>query len=67
MMNLILTACLTIPSYACRDSAVTIYDEMSEMQCAVTAQARIASWSEEHPNWRVVRWRCQRQGLAQKV
>lgn len=66
MMNLILVACLTVPSYACRESTLVIYEQISEMQCAITAQSRIVTWSEEHPKWRVVRWRCQYQ-VAQKI
>lgn len=66
MLHLVLTACLTVPSYACRETSLTIYEQMTEMQCALTAQQRIASWSEEHPKWRVVRWRCKYQ-LAQKI
>lgn len=67
MISLILTACLTVPSYACRDAAVTIYEDISEIQCSMTAQARVATWSEENPSWRVVRWRCRRDGPAQKI
>jgi hypothetical protein len=43
-----------------------INEQMSEMQCALTAQQRIAVWNEEHPQWRVVRWRCQFE-IAQKL
>lgn len=66
MMHLILIACLTVSSYACRESSLTIYEPMSELQCAMTAQQRVAVWTEENPQWRVVRWRCQYQ-VAQKL
>jgi acyl-ACP thioesterase len=66
MMHLILVACLTVPSYACRQSSLIITEQMSEIQCAITAQQRIAVWNEEHPQWRVVRWRCQYE-IAQKL
>ena len=66
MMHLILTACLTIPSFACREEAVTIFEPINELQCAMTAPMRIASWSESHPDWRVVRWRCKYE-IAQRI
>lgn len=61
MMHLILVACLTVPSYACRQSSLTIYEQMNEFQCALMAQHRIVAWTEEHPQWRVVRWQCKYQ------
>jgi hypothetical protein len=66
MMQLILTACLTVSSYACRELAVTIYEDMNEFQCAMTAQPRVVTWSEENPQWRVVRWRCRFDRVAGK-
>ncbi len=66
MMQLILTACLMVPSYACRETSLSIDEPISELQCAITAQHRIALWGEEHPNWRVVRWRCKYE-VAQKL
>ncbi len=54
MMHLILVACfdgfvLRLPAVIARH-----YGSDSEMQCAITAQQRIAVWNEEHPQWRVV-------------
>ena len=65
MMQLILTACLTVSSLACRESAVIIHEEMSEWQCALTAPPRIAVWSEAHPLWQVTRWRCKYETVTQ--
>jgi hypothetical protein len=64
MMQLILTACLTVSSFACRESSVSIYEEISEIQCAMSALPRIATWNEAHPQWRVIRWRCKYERVA---
>ena len=64
MMQLILTACLTVSSFACRESSVSIYEEMNEFQCAMSALPRVASWTQEHPQWRVIRWRCKYENVA---
>jgi hypothetical protein len=64
MMQLILTACLTVASLACRETKLDIYEEISELHCALSAQSRIALWTEENPNWRVARWRCKYKTMA---
>jgi hypothetical protein len=64
MMQLILTACLTVSSLACRETKVDIHEEISELHCALSAQSRIAIWAESHPNWRVARWRCKYKTIA---
>lgn len=64
MMQLILTACLTVASMACRETKLDINEQISELHCALGAQTRIALWSEEHPNWRVARWRCKYKAVA---
>jgi hypothetical protein len=64
MMQLILTACLTVSSLACRETRLDIYEETSEIFCALNAQPRIAIWSAENPDWHVSRWRCQYKKIA---
>ena len=32
--------------------------EVSALRCMMHAPPHVAKWSEEHPAWRVVRWRC---------
>ncbi|MBA4132672.1 MAG: hypothetical protein C0519_14765 [Hyphomicrobium sp.] len=64
MMQLIMTACLMVTSFACREVKVDVHEQISELHCALGAQWRIAAWSDEHPTWRITRWCCNYKTLA---
>jgi hypothetical protein len=57
MIELVIAACLATGE--CRESRLT-YDpyDVTLMTCMVSGQAQVARWAEEHPGWRVTRWRC---------
>jgi hypothetical protein len=40
---------------------------MSLTQCVMNAQPYIAQWTNEHPKWLVVRWRCEYGGSEEKT
>lgn len=58
MIAIILSACLINDASVCRDHRIQLMSQASEIQCLMAAQPEIAKWSEEHPQWRVVRWKC---------
>ncbi len=63
MMTIILSACLVSDPAVCKDYRLPLEGEMSTTQCAMSAPPYFAQWMEEHPAWRVMRWKCQPAGL----
>ena len=57
MIAIILSACLIGDPGVCRDHRVPLLPEISVLQCMKSGSAFLAQWSEEHPRWRIVRWR----------
>ena len=55
---IILSACLIGNPSVCRDQIIPLASEVSAARCVMTAPPHVARWSSEHPEWRVVRWRC---------
>jgi hypothetical protein len=58
MIAIIISACLLSDPGVCRDLTIPLDPEVSAARCMVKAPPHLAQWSEEHPEWRVVRWRC---------
>ena len=59
MIAIILSTCLISNPAVCREQAIPLSSEISVIQFMKFAAPHVAQWSEEHPRWRVVRWRCQ--------
>jgi len=59
MIAIIISACLLSNPGVCRDQTIPLTtDYGSATRCVMMAPPHVAQWSEEHPEWRVVRWRC---------
>jgi len=59
MIAIIISACLLSDPGVCRDQTIPLSSEYaSAVRCMMTAPPHVAQWSEEHPEWRIVRWRC---------
>ncbi|ULJ76624.1 hypothetical protein L2W42_30495 (plasmid) [Rhizobium gallicum] len=58
-IELVLTICIADRPSICRDEHLHFENRGSLMACMAQAPPQIARWSEEHPNLRVVRWRCE--------
>ena len=58
MIAIILSTCLLADPGVCRDQTIPLAAEVSALRCMMHAPPHVAKWSEEHPAWRVVRWRC---------
>jgi hypothetical protein len=58
-MELILSICLISSPLDCREEHISVSLERSDsMTCMITAPPMIAEWSNVHPKWKVVKWRC---------
>jgi hypothetical protein len=62
MITLILSTCLIADPGVCHDEVIPLSSEISAVRCVMTAPPHVAKWSEEHPQWRVVRWQCRAVG-----
>ncbi|MGH6815826.1 MAG: hypothetical protein ACREC6_08980 [Hyphomicrobiaceae bacterium] len=58
MIAIVLSICLHSDPAVCRDHHIPLLYGISPAQCMMLAQPHIAKWNEEHPEWRVIRWRC---------
>jgi hypothetical protein len=58
MIAIIISTCLLSDPGVCRDQTIPLDSEISAASCMMKAPPHVAKWSEEHPEWRVVRWRC---------
>lgn len=58
LIDLVLTVCLVANADACRTEHIYFEHTGSMTQCMLRAPIYIAQWTEDHPEFRVVRWRC---------
>jgi hypothetical protein len=58
MIAIILSTCLVNDPTVCREQTIPLLHDISPVRCMMTAPPHVARWSEEHPQWRVVRWQC---------
>jgi hypothetical protein len=58
MIEIIISTCLLADPAVCRDQTIPLLSEVSPVRCVMNAAPHVAKWSEEHPQWRVVRWQC---------
>lgn len=58
MIAIILSTCLVSNPSDCRDHKIPLLPEVSAIQCMKAAMPHVAKWSEEHPQWHIVRWQC---------
>lgn len=59
MLSIILSACLIADPQQCRDFRIPLDIDMDTLRCAMAAPPYFAKWVEEHPQWRIRRWKCQ--------
>ncbi|MDQ0510080.1 hypothetical protein [Ancylobacter amanitiformis] len=65
-MELILSICLVANPGTCREEALSVSVEQTQMpmQCMIAAMPTIAEWSGTHPKWKVHKWRCGRANMG---
>lgn len=59
MIQLVFVACLNANSTYCEERHLLFVENMSPMACMMQAQPELAKWANEHPKWKVSKWRCQ--------
>ena len=59
MVDLIITVCLLAHPGSCMDKHNLFQSEGSLAACMREAEPWMATWLQEHPNLRVVRFRCE--------
>jgi len=57
MIELAFVTCLAASPTDCEDRSL-IFQEGTPHSCMMIAQPQLARWVEEHPKWRVARWKC---------
>jgi hypothetical protein len=63
MMTIILSACLVADPGQCKDFRLPLDGDWDTRSCAMSAPPYFAKWMDEHPAWRVMRWKCQPSSL----
>lgn len=58
IIDLVLTICLMATPSNCREERLHFENKGNLLNCMFLAPTQIAKWSEEHPNLRVVKWKC---------
>ncbi|AZO22526.1 MULTISPECIES: hypothetical protein [unclassified Mesorhizobium] len=58
MVDLVLTVCLSANPGNCRNEHLYFESRGSLFQCMILAPSEIARWSQEHPPFKVRRWKC---------
>ena len=58
MIELAFLVCLGGQPSVCERRAIQFAD-MPLMTCMIGAQAQLAQWQSEHPDWTIQRWSCQ--------
>jgi len=58
MLAIIISACLISDPAVCKDYKIPLLSGIDPTRCALYAPAHFGKWSNEHPGWRITKWRC---------
>ncbi len=58
MIAIIISACLISDPDVCKDYKIPLLSGIDPNMCALHAPPHFGKWAEEHPGWRIVKWRC---------
>ncbi len=58
MIAIVISACLVGDPAVCRDYRIPLALGVDPNHCLTGAPPHFATWVENHPGWRIVRWRC---------
>jgi hypothetical protein len=62
---ILLSVCLLASPATCKEERIDwSFEEVSMIGCFAHSQEAIARWQQDHPQWRVTRWRCVVRKLA---
>lgn len=66
-INLIMTVCAVLSPTNCEEKNLSFSASFSIRQCTMMAQPYLAQWAGEHPNWTIVKWRCEYPHSREKI
>lgn len=66
-VDLAFAVCLLAQPQVCREEHLYFESGGSLRQCVNQAMPHLARWAGEHPQWHVVRWRCDWAGATGKA
>lgn len=58
MITIIISACQIANGGVCRDFSLPLEQAMDAEQCVMFAPPHFGEWAENHPGWRITKWRC---------
>lgn len=58
-VTLVLTVCLLSAPEKCREERLQLEAQASIITCMSRSVMYVALWSEQHPAFRVTKWRCE--------
>lgn len=58
MFAIFISACLARDPGVCREFKIQSDVADSSMACIVQAPLQFGFWAQEHPGWKISRWRC---------
>lgn len=67
VVTLVLTICLLSAPEKCREERFQLGDQVTLTQCMSRSVMYVAQWSEQHPAFRVTKWRCELPKVEQGV
>jgi hypothetical protein len=67
MIELIVSVCVLSHPDQCQEKHLGFASSMSLRQCVMSAQPYLAQWINEHPQWLIVRWRCEHPGSREAL
>lgn len=68
MIEIAAAVCLIADPTRCKDISLTYEPEtVSMFGCMMYGQAELAKWNEQHPEWRISKWKCGQAGHVAKL
>lgn len=59
MLVLVISACMIDNPSVCKDARFTFEEtNVTPQQCMFYGQQEMSKWLSEHPNYRIMKWRC---------
>ncbi|MCC0008195.1 MAG: hypothetical protein H6876_08750 [Hyphomicrobiaceae bacterium] len=58
MIAIIISACMIADPGVCKDYKIPLLSGIDPTRCALHAPPHFGNWANEHPGWRIIKWRC---------
>jgi hypothetical protein len=64
LVALVLTVCSLSEPKLCKEEELLFEGDGNLTHCMAEAPPYIATWTEQHPKWKVARWKCTQPGTS---